>query len=282
MLIQKIERQVHGQVAAEQRADGGQAAGDAEEERQRAAALTDGEAGDDDRQRGGEENRGRCALQDAERDHPRLGQRAGGRGAAERGADREGGDADHDHPTMTQDVRQTATEREQCRQRQQVAVDDPLRAGRGQRQVLGQAGNRERDDRLVDEHHRHREDHRDENELLVLSRFRHASRLDARGRAVVRSATRHSRRACGYVVLDAAVPSGSSSTPAGSAHSSRSGADVSNGERELAHTGDDRGVGDLRVAEDQRRARGQRPVLGQAHGRDARRPAASTTARSSR
>ena len=64
-------------------------------------------------------------------------------------------------------VGELAAEREQRRQRQQVAVDDPLRSGGRQRQVLLQVGDRDRDDRLVDERHRDREDHRGEHQALV-------------------------------------------------------------------------------------------------------------------
>jgi hypothetical protein len=156
-----------GEVAAGERADGGQAAGDAEEERERAAALPEREGGDDDRQRGGEEQRGERALGDAEGDHPRLAVLAGRGRAAERRADGEPGHADGQHAAMTEHVGQLAAEGEEGGQREQVSVDDPLGAGRGEREVVLQARHGEGDDRLVDEHHRHGEDHRDEDEALV-------------------------------------------------------------------------------------------------------------------
>ena len=49
-------------------------------------------------------------------------------------------------------------------EREQVAVDDPLRAGRREPEVLLEVRDGEGDDRLVDEHHRAREDHRHEDE----------------------------------------------------------------------------------------------------------------------
>jgi hypothetical protein len=65
---------------------------------------------------------------------------------------------------MAGDVREPPTEGEQRRQREQVRVDDPLRAGGRQAEVLLELGHCERDDRLVDERHRDGEDHRRENQ----------------------------------------------------------------------------------------------------------------------
>src|SRR3712207_7643796 len=49
------------------------------------------------------------------------------RSAAERGADGEADDADDHHPPMTEDVGELAAEGEEGGERDQVAVDDPLR-----------------------------------------------------------------------------------------------------------------------------------------------------------
>ena len=124
-----------GQVAAEERADGGQRAGDAEEDGHRASALLARERGDDDGERGGEEDRAERALGDAEDDHPRLAERPGGCSAAERRAHREARDADGEHAPMTEHVGELAAEREAGGEREQVAVDDPLRAGGGDREI---------------------------------------------------------------------------------------------------------------------------------------------------
>ena len=76
MFTQKMARQVHcGQVAAQDRPDGGQATGDAEEQRQRLAALAQREHVDHDGERGREHERTAGALDHPERDDPRLGGR---------------------------------------------------------------------------------------------------------------------------------------------------------------------------------------------------------------
>ena len=153
-----------GQEAAGERPDRGQRTGDAEERRQRAPPLLDGEGADDDRQRRREQQRREAALDDAPADHPHLAEAAGRCRAAQRGSSGKADHAGDDHPTMPEHVRELAAEHEEGGQGEQVAVDDPLRAGRRQREVLLQVGDGEADDRLVDEHHRHREDHRHEHE----------------------------------------------------------------------------------------------------------------------
>jgi hypothetical protein len=75
----------------------------------------------------------------------------------------ESDDADHDHAPVAHDIGDLAAEGEQRRQREQVAVDDPLRPGGRERQLLLEVGNRDGDDRLIDERHRDREDHRGEH-----------------------------------------------------------------------------------------------------------------------
>ena len=156
-----------GQVAAGDRPDRGEGAGEAEEDRQRAAALAQREGGEDDRQGGREHQRRAGALDHAEDDDPRLCRAAGRGGAAQRRGGGEDDDADHDHAPVPGDVGEPAAEGEQGREREQVAVDDPLHPGRGEREVPLQLGDRDRDDRLVDEGHRDGEDHRREDQLLV-------------------------------------------------------------------------------------------------------------------
>ena len=65
-----------GQVAAGDRADRGEGAGEAEEDRQRPAALADREGAEDDRQRRREHQRRAGPLDHAEGDHPGLGRAA--------------------------------------------------------------------------------------------------------------------------------------------------------------------------------------------------------------
>jgi hypothetical protein len=67
------------------------------------------------------------------------------------------------------DVGEAAAEGEQRREREQVAVDDPLHPGRGEVEIVLQGRDRDRDDRLVDEGHRDGEDHRRQAQLAVLT-----------------------------------------------------------------------------------------------------------------
>ena len=152
------------QVAARDRADRGQPAGDAEEQRQRPAAGAQVEGLHDDRDRGREHERAAQALDRAERDQPRLGPAAARGGAAQRRRGREDDHPDHDHPPVPDDVAQPAAEREQGRQRQQVGVDRPLDAAGRQAQVVLDRRRGDGDDRLVDERHRHGEDHRGQDQ----------------------------------------------------------------------------------------------------------------------
>ena len=62
-------------------------------------------------------------------------------------------------------VGQPAAEGEERREREQVGVDRPLDAGAGQPELPLDVGRRDRHDRLVDERHRHGEDHRGENQV---------------------------------------------------------------------------------------------------------------------
>ena len=91
-----------------------------------------------------------------------------GREPARGRGDREAGHADQHHPPAPEHVAELAAEREQRRQREQVAVDHPLRAGGRQRQLALDLRDRDRDDRLVDERHRDGEHHRCEHEVLVV------------------------------------------------------------------------------------------------------------------
>jgi len=69
---------------------------------------------------------------------------------------------------VTGDVGEAAAEGKQRRQREQVAVDDPLHPRRREREVVLDRRDRDCDDRLVDEGHRDGEDHRREDQLAVL------------------------------------------------------------------------------------------------------------------
>src|ERR1700749_2824715 len=60
-----------------------------------------------------------------------------------------------------------AAEGEERREREQVAVDDPLRPGGREVDVFLDRRQRDRDDRLVDEGHRDGEDHRREDQFRV-------------------------------------------------------------------------------------------------------------------
>jgi hypothetical protein len=111
-----------------------------------------------------EHDRRARALDHPEHDHPGLARVAGRRGAAERRGPGERDHADHDHAAVPGDVREAPAECEQSRQREQIGVHDPLRAGGRQVQVLLELRHGERDDRLVDEGHRDGEDHRRENQ----------------------------------------------------------------------------------------------------------------------
>ena len=126
-----------------------------------------GNARDDDRQRGGEQQRRERALDDAEGDDPGLPRAAGRRGAAQRRGECEPGHAHDQDAAMTERVGELAAQHEERGEGEQIAVDDPLRGRRGEREVLLQVGHGEGDDRLVDEHHRHGEDHRHEDEPPV-------------------------------------------------------------------------------------------------------------------
>ena len=104
-----------GQEAAEDRTDRGQAAGDAEEERQRPAALAQREGLDDDRQRRGEHDRATDALNRPENHDPRLGEAALRRQPAQRRGGGEDDHAEHDHPLMAHRVGEAARRRRRAR-----------------------------------------------------------------------------------------------------------------------------------------------------------------------
>jgi phosphomannomutase len=71
-------------------------------------------------------------------------------------------DGGNDYPHR---VGHPLTEREQGSQRQQIGVDRPLHSGTRQPDFPLDLRHRDRHDRLVDERHRHREDHRRQNEV---------------------------------------------------------------------------------------------------------------------
>ena len=166
---------------AGERPDRRQPARDAEEDRHRTAPLIDGKGGDHDRHRGREHQRGARALDDAEEDQPRFGDRPLRRQPAARRGDREHEHADHHHAPAAEHVAEPAPEGEQRRQRQQVAVDHPLRPGPRDRQLALELRDRDRHDRLVDERHRDGEHHRREDEVLR-RRFRALSGQGAASR----------------------------------------------------------------------------------------------------
>jgi hypothetical protein len=79
---------------------------------------------------------------------------------------REDDHPEHHHPAVPGDVGQATAEREQRCQRQQVGVDRPLHAAGRQAQVVLDGGRGDRNDGLVDEGHRDREDHRGQDQAL--------------------------------------------------------------------------------------------------------------------
>ena len=154
-----------GQVATEHRSDGGETPSDAEEDRQRLAPFAHREGLDHDRQGGGEHDGPAGTLDDAERHDPRFGDRTFGRQTAEGGRRSEDDDAQGHHLAVAHGVGQAATEGEERREREQVAVDRPLHAGIGETEFLLDLRYRDRHDRLVDEGHGDGEDHRGQHEI---------------------------------------------------------------------------------------------------------------------
>ena len=73
--------------------------------------------------------------------------------------------AERHHLAVPDRVGEPPAEGEQRREREQVGVDRPLRAGARQMQLLLDFGRGDRDDRLVDERHRDREDHRRQDQV---------------------------------------------------------------------------------------------------------------------
>ena len=118
-----------GQVATEQRADGREPAGDAEEQGQRLASLVQREGLHHDGQGGREHDRPAGPLDGPEGDDPGLGGGAlGGQTAHGRGGG-EHDHAEHHHPAVSDGVGQPATEGEEGGQRQEIGVDRPLHPG---------------------------------------------------------------------------------------------------------------------------------------------------------
>ena len=123
------DRQVHpedrppgplGKEPAEGRPDGGEAAGDPEEQRESLAALAQRERLDDDRKRGGEHDRAAEALEGPERDKPALGDAPLGREPAEQRGEGEDADPQRDHPPVPERVGEATAVGEERSQRQQV------------------------------------------------------------------------------------------------------------------------------------------------------------------
>jgi hypothetical protein len=108
-----------------------------------------------------------------------------GRRAAQGRSDREQRDADQHHPAVAEDVRDPAAEREERRQREQIAVDHPLDGRRRDAELVLDVRHGDGHDGLVDEHHRDGEHHGGERDILLRAgrrgRGRHHS--DANDRA---------------------------------------------------------------------------------------------------
>jgi hypothetical protein len=140
--------------------------GDPEEQRERLAALAEREGLDDDRKRGREHDRAAEALKGPERDQPALRDAPLGREPAEQRGQGEDADPQRHHPPVPERVGQPSAVGEERSQGQQVGVDRPLDPGAREPELTLDVRRRDRDDRLVDEHHRHREDHRRKDEIL--------------------------------------------------------------------------------------------------------------------
>ena len=93
--------------------------------------------------------------------HPGRDQDLGvGRQSAERGGRGEPDHPDHEDPPPAEAVPERATEQDQARQRQQIAVRHPLELGEGRLEVLADRPQRDVDDRPVEERHPRAEDRR--------------------------------------------------------------------------------------------------------------------------
>jgi hypothetical protein len=112
-----------------------------------------GEAGGDEGQRGGGDDRGARALDDPGRDEQRgvLGQAAGQAGQAERD------EADDEHAAPAEQVSRPAAENEQAAERDGVPRDDPLHGVRWHVQLALDRGQRDVHDAEVEDDHERRD-----------------------------------------------------------------------------------------------------------------------------
>jgi hypothetical protein len=149
--------------AADQRADHG---GDAPERRptaDRLAALLGREIGVDNSQRPGRDQGAENALHDPECNQP-----GGVRGQrAAEGNDAEAGQPGQVYPFAAEDIPERAAEQYQGRQRQQVAVDDPLQVGKGDVQAAADPRQGQVDDGTVQEDDAGAQDGGDQDEQLA-------------------------------------------------------------------------------------------------------------------
>ena len=157
-----------GQVAAEDGADGRQAARDAEEDGQGLAPLAQRKRLHHDGESGREHDGTAGPLHDPETHDPCFGVAAFGCQAAHGRCGGEDDDADDAHAPMAEDVRQPTSEGEERGQGEEVGVHHPLDSGGGQAELTLDTRHGDGDDRLVDERHRHREDHCGQNHVSVL------------------------------------------------------------------------------------------------------------------
>ena len=143
-------REVLGQDAAEQQAQGGAATGDrAHDAEGLGALLRVVEADADQGQGGGREEGGEPALEGAGSDEqPQV----GGQAADERGQG-EAAEADEEGPLATPVVRDAPAEQQEAAEGQGVGGDDPLHVRGGDLQVGRGAGDREVHDRRVEDDH---------------------------------------------------------------------------------------------------------------------------------
>ena len=89
-----------------------------------------------------------------------------GRDRADERGDAEAGRADREDPPPAVEVAERAADEDQRREQQQVGLDDPLLVGERRVEVVAQRGQRDVDDRLVDEHDRRPEDAGDQRQPL--------------------------------------------------------------------------------------------------------------------
>ena len=143
-------REVGREHAAEQHAGRAAAARGRAPDAEGAVALAPlGEGRDQDRERGGGQQRAAESLQRAEDDQRLLGPRD----AAQERADGEEAEPGDEDTTTPEHVAEAAAEQEEAAEEDRVGADDPLQAGLGEVQVRLDRGQRDVDDRDVEHHH---------------------------------------------------------------------------------------------------------------------------------